>query len=339
MPREEDKTGFAGLDSMVSQLGGVSKAERETPKPPTRTTTADPPGVAIDPSPRPSTSTNALPKPQAALVGVHGWLWWLAWGMGAIGPLLAVLQTIGQLASQERQYPGVVANPLWLMFKAIIWFDIALIQGLGMIGGFMLMNRFRRSTPYIVIALMWARSVLPPFIVGPVAQSQLPTTMTSGLTEGLLEDATTYGVFALIWSFYLLLSRRVKNTYRGAAAEPTVEDLVKLQLEMSEVMSEAGDGVDSDQFPNGSGAFGASPKNPVPCKSIVGCHVYLDRLRTATGSRVTYRRAGSVRSPLSAWPVDAYLLTDDAGKDLGTIYLSPYQKRISRRAPPGFTLA
>jgi hypothetical protein len=313
--------------------------KREHRNPTTRTTIADAPSVPIDPSPRPSASTNAIPVPKSALVGVHGWLWWLAWGMGVFGPVLGVLQTIGQLASQEQQYPGVVSNPLWLTFKAIIWVDIALIQGLGMIGGFMLMNRFRRSTPYVVIVLMWARSVLPPLIVGPIAQSQLPTAMTGGLTEGLLQDAIAYGMFALIWSLYLLLSRRVKNTYNGAAAAPTVTDLMKLQLEMGELMSEAGDGIDSDQFPNGSGAFGASPKNPVPCKSIVGCHVYLDRLRTAAGRRVTYHRVGSVRSPLSAWPVDAYLLTDDSGKDIGTIYLSPYQRRISERAPPGFTLA
>lgn len=99
------------------------------------------------------------------------------------------------------------------------------------------------------------------------------------------------------------------------------------------------DGVDADEMPNGKGEFGISPSNPVPCKTVFGSTAYLGRLRTHEGTKVVHERAGSVDSDVSPHPVDAYEISHPNGRRVATLYISPYQTRISGKAPSGFKLA
>src|SRR5690606_7255353 len=92
------------------------------------------------------------------------------------------------------------------------------------------------------------------------------------------------------------------------------------------------DGVDADELPNGTGEFGLAPTNPIPCKTTFGSTVYLSSLRTPDGLKVAYRRTGSLTIDISPHPIDAYEISDPSGRKLATLYLSPYQKRISSRA-------
>lgn len=98
------------------------------------------------------------------------------------------------------------------------------------------------------------------------------------------------------------------------------------------------DGIDADEMPSGAGEFGLCADNPVPCCTIDGGYAYLDRLMTADGARVHYERVGSCDSNISPLPVDAYRVFAEDGRELGTIFISPYQKRNSGRAPSGFRL-
>lgn len=97
-------------------------------------------------------------------------------------------------------------------------------------------------------------------------------------------------------------------------------------------------GIDADEMPNGRGEFGMAPSNPIPCKTIFGSTAYLGRLRTLEGDKVGYDRTGSVASDVSEYPVDAYEIRHPNGQKLATFYISPYQKRISGKAPRGFKL-
>lgn len=99
------------------------------------------------------------------------------------------------------------------------------------------------------------------------------------------------------------------------------------------------DGVDADEMPGARGEFGLSPTNPVPCKTIFGSTAYLGRLRTADGVKVKYERVGCVTSDISPHPIDAYVVSHPDGSKLATVFVSPYQKRISRLAPKNFQLA
>lgn len=113
------------------------------------------------------------------------------------------------------------------------------------------------------------------------------------------------------------------------------------QREMYEAMSrlreEVGLGV--DELPNGRGEFGLSPSNPIPCKTIFGSTAYLVRFRMPDGIKVVYERIGSMNSDASPYPVDAYAISHPDGRKLATLFISPYQKRISGKAPRAFKLA
>lgn len=95
--------------------------------------------------------------------------------------------------------------------------------------------------------------------------------------------------------------------------------------------------IDADEFSNGHGDFGFSLSNPIPCNSVLGANLYLRQLTTVDGARVAHTRIGSFTSETVKLPVDGYQL-EAGGMKLGTIYISPYQERNSRRAPSGFVL-
>ncbi|WP_162782251.1 hypothetical protein [Arenimonas caeni] len=113
------------------------------------------------------------------------------------------------------------------------------------------------------------------------------------------------------------------------------EDLKNALMGLLAGMSD--DGIDADVFPDGLGEFGFSVDNPIPCRTILGCHSYLASLRN-DGVEVMSERIGSFGSSVVDKPVDGYQISSLDGGDLGVLYLSAYQKRNSSIAPKGFTL-
>jgi hypothetical protein len=53
---------------------------------------------------------------------------------------------------------------------------------------------------------------------------------------------------------------------------------------------------------------------------------------------VEYERIGSMTVNGIENPIDEYHLKNKSGKFLATIYISPYQQTISKKAPDGFKL-
>lgn len=147
----------------------------------------------------------------------------------------------------------------------------------------------------------------------------------------------THSVSVLLWPLFL----------RSWFAKPkTVWDDLKENpiFQQQKVLSDAmslmcKDGVDADEMPNGRAEFGMTPSNPIPCKTVFGSTAYLSRLRTPDGTKVVYERVGSVASDVSPYPVDIYEISHSNGQKLATLFISPYQKRISGKAPRGFKLA
>lgn len=97
-------------------------------------------------------------------------------------------------------------------------------------------------------------------------------------------------------------------------------------------------GCDTDEIPGGHGEFGRDITNPIPTRTIFGSAGYLARLASTDGVNVSYKRQASFASPVSPFPVDGYAISHPNGAQLGTLYLSPYHKRNSEKAPKGFTL-
>lgn len=97
-------------------------------------------------------------------------------------------------------------------------------------------------------------------------------------------------------------------------------------------------GCDTDEMPQGQGEFGLSVTNPIPTHTPIGSNSYLDRLHTSDGDSVAYDRMGSTSAPIIVHPIDQYLITNSSGEQIATLYISPYHKRNSNKAPKGFTL-
>lgn len=96
-------------------------------------------------------------------------------------------------------------------------------------------------------------------------------------------------------------------------------------------------GTDQNTIPNGYGEFGFDVTNPIPVNTILGNTAYLGRLRTLDGIKVTYERIGSVSSPISKNPIDAYEIFAN-GENIAKLYIDPYNKKNSQKAPNNFKI-
>ena len=94
----------------------------------------------------------------------------------------------------------------------------------------------------------------------------------------------------------------------------------------------------SDEIQQGTGEFGLEITNPVPVKSILGNEIYLERLRTTDGDSITWKRDGSREINLIWGNIDVYNIFDSHGDIISTIYISPYHRKISDKAPKGFKI-
>jgi len=100
------------------------------------------------------------------------------------------------------------------------------------------------------------------------------------------------------------------------------------------------DAVDADTLPTGYGEFGLCVTNPIPTMSVLGSNAYLSALRTSDNKATEYNRIGSTRAPeeVTTAMIDMYAISCN-GNSLATIYICPYHKRNSTKAPMGFRLA
>ena len=73
--------------------------------------------------------------------------------------------------------------------------------------------------------------------------------------------------------------------------------------------------------------YGLQVDKPVRCgDGPAGERAYLDRLRCPGGKNVKYRRRGSMLSPASTKPVDAYDVECNCGQHQIVVYMDMYAK-------------
>jgi hypothetical protein len=98
------------------------------------------------------------------------------------------------------------------------------------------------------------------------------------------------------------------------------------------------DGVETDDIPKGYGPFGLCKTNPIPTRGVPGSNEYLARLRTKDGRSVENSRVGSTSAEdVTSGMIDMYNISS-GGVSLGTVYICPYHKKNSGKAPEGFRL-
>ena len=119
------------------------------------------------------------------------------------------------------------------------------------------------------------------------------------------------------------------------------EDEAKAQLMaamLAQQVARCQKGCDIDEIPGGTGEFGLALTNPVPVCGIPSNEKYLGSLRTIHGERITWKRIGSFSAGNIANPIDGYAIASETGQDLGALYISPYHRRTSQKAPKGFRI-
>jgi len=93
-------------------------------------------------------------------------------------------------------------------------------------------------------------------------------------------------------------------------------------------------GEDCDQISGGSGEFGRSATNPIPCNGPIGEWTYLSRLRLrSTGDMVFFHRLQQLDGG-----VDLFELVSTSGQFVDHLYLHMYHPRKSRLCPQGYIL-
>lgn len=105
-------------------------------------------------------------------------------------------------------------------------------------------------------------------------------------------------------------------------------------VSLSEIYSA---GVKSDELPNGYGEYGLCETNPILTISIKCSNRYLSRLRYK-GDRINVNRTGSIESVVTPGSIDIYQLSTTDDQDVGKIFICPYHKHNSSKAPKGFYL-
>lgn len=117
--------------------------------------------------------------------------------------------------------------------------------------------------------------------------------------------------------------------------DPKFNELQELFKAMQELNAE---GTEDDVMPEGIGEFGLEITNPIPVNTAFGSTAYLGRLRTMDGVKVGYDRIGSMKAPNITSVIDGYRITANE-KEIAILYICPYNKKNSDRAPKGFKLA
>lgn len=142
----------------------------------------------------------------------------------------------------------------------------------------------------------------------------------------------------LLWPFLAATHRAARSRAKPehAVLDDQLVEEQRILRDSLPTLNEAG--VDSDELPDATGDFGRVASNPIPCNTVFGSTAYLARLRFSDGAKILFDRLGSVSSDISPYPVDCYAIKHPDGRGLGVFYISPYQKRNSRKAPEGFSI-
>ena len=152
---------------------------------------------------------NALPYPQAP-VGIGGWLSFFVTVMIVFRPLLTAGSYLRVFQTLEEATPGLAADPSYAAFSNYVYTLTAVAGVLCASAGVLLCLRRRWGSVKYTIWILW--------LSGPVLL--LAFGLYGAGHENLLAklfcnpfDLMSSCVFPAIWSAYLLLSKRVKNTY------------------------------------------------------------------------------------------------------------------------------
>lgn len=160
------------------------------------------------------------------LKGVGGWLGFLVVSMGILSPARALLTNASELESAEAQVVANAGAALWSQIVLVSWTTTLIQSAILITGASLLVWRWKPSTPRWAIACLW--------IGGPgmtiVALMALGAVLgASVFTPESIIPLLGVTFWCGVWTAYLLMSERVRNTYTVDAddyfaPEPSLPD-------------------------------------------------------------------------------------------------------------------
>jgi hypothetical protein len=155
-----------------------------------------------------------------------------------------------------------------------------------------------------------------------------------------MNNLTTYIIITIIVTAIIVLLNVIKTNNKPKSLMDEFNSIpeFKKQKDIFDILQSINNGgTDQDIIPGGYGEFGYDVTNPIPVNTIFGNTSYLGRLRTLDDMKITYERIGSFSSPVSANPIDGYVIYA-TGEKIAKLYIDPYNKKNSKKAPRNFKL-
>ena len=152
---------------------------------------------------------NSLPYPQAP-VGIGGWLSFFVTVMIVFRPLLTGGSCLRVFQTLEEATPGLAVDPSYAAFSNYVYTLTTVAGVLCASAGVLLCLRRRWSSVKYTIWMLWLSGPILLLAFGMYSagdENPLPKLFCNPI------DLMSSCVFPAIWSAYLLLSKRVKNTY------------------------------------------------------------------------------------------------------------------------------
>jgi hypothetical protein len=147
--------------------------------------------------------------------GVGGWLGFLVLGLTALGPALGASQKYQAFSMAEFNSPQLATYAPYISYKTESWVIFIIGAAISIAAGFLLYFRHQPSSVRFAVIALWlifpVRQAMYLFAANGSFSPQIADTITQDMGVWIIGSVIAAG----IWTAYLLMSKRVKNTYHS----------------------------------------------------------------------------------------------------------------------------
>lgn len=153
----------------------------------------------------------------AQLRGVGGWLAFLIYSRLWASAPWSVVTTLGEIRKAEDLNPAVIGSPIWEQMQISTWATVLFGVAICVITSLLMLKHHEWGSVRAMIAGLW--------VAGPLVTAA-NLAICAWIAKISLWGPASYAATiptlfpAIVWTAYLLRSRRVANTYPRAANPP-----------------------------------------------------------------------------------------------------------------------
>ena len=146
--------------------------------------------------------------------GVGGWLLLLIVGLMIIGPFSGLIKIFHDIRNAVEKYPQLVGISQWQNYKLATWIIFISSAVISFVAGYRLWKIHSRESVRFAIIANWVEGPLQNVLY--IVSAAIIFDTNAGLEQVITKRVIISCIGAGTWTAYLLLSDRVKNTYKSA---------------------------------------------------------------------------------------------------------------------------